>query len=198
MYGLTHRGQYSAGSSPGDPTYDSLPDDRKALVDRARALWAEQDQAQPGNIVQSIADQTPAGAIARDPELLMKDKGWLAGNQDLYLRNEASSITAFDMRTADEVRRGVAPVGWTPGRGIAHNVASPTSRRSRPSPGSSTSATARCSTRQTRSRSARSARSRRSASAACRSSPVLTTSARSSAAWRPADPRWASRPSRRH
>lgn len=119
--GIKNRAMVGGSSS----SWENISADRKEVIRQAQEEYNAQPEAQPGAVVSAIVGQTPAGAIAENPDLLLKDKGWLASSEGVYLRNEAASIVAFDMRTLDEVKRGVNPVGWTPGRGIAHYVAAP-------------------------------------------------------------------------
>lgn len=146
MAGLTHKGLYTTNTSA---SWDDMTDDQKAKIKAAQDAYAKiaPDAAALGS---QIAAQTPLGQIAKNPALLTQDSGWLAQNQAVVTGTtdpttgkplvnpttgkpyevqsegtDKASLKAYDMRTADEIARGVAPVGWTPGRGVAHNVAAP-------------------------------------------------------------------------
>jgi len=113
-----------SGNAPVGLSYDTLPDERKAIVDQARAAWTKQ-AGSVGDYLSTIKDQTPAGVIGNDPTLLTNDKGLLASNPNVAAKTENASVTTYDMRTPEEVAKGIQPIGWTPGRGVAGLYYSP-------------------------------------------------------------------------
>jgi hypothetical protein len=120
MAGLQLGGQQEQAA-----TYDSLPVEKKRLIDEVRKQYDALPEAQPMAQAKAISDQTALGQIAKDPSLLTNDSGILATNPKVWSATEQASLAAYDMRTVDEIARGVKPIGWTPGRGIAHVVAEP-------------------------------------------------------------------------
>lgn len=106
-------------------TFESLTPDRQKIVDQAaKDLYTFSQQQGGTNTVAGIggavARQTAAGQIVQDPSLLTNDTGVLASNPQVEERKLAESLKINDMRTPEEIARGVKPVGWTPGRAIAH------------------------------------------------------------------------------
>jgi hypothetical protein len=78
---------------------------------RAKMLAGESVGAQAYG--QTILGNTTVSEIAAD-------KGsWLPPTAAIQ-KSEQRAIEAYDIRTAQEVARGVEPLGWTPGRGLAH------------------------------------------------------------------------------
>lgn len=97
-------GSVTAGDTPGTEATGDL---------RARMLQGESVGMQAGK-------QTTGGQAIANPDLITKDRGSWLPSPEITAKVEAESVKAFDIRTADEVARGVEPMGWTPGRGIAH------------------------------------------------------------------------------
>lgn len=50
----------------------------------------------------------------------MVDHGGIFVPSEVQTEAVANAIKAYDIRTPEEIKNGVAPVAWTPGRGIAH------------------------------------------------------------------------------
>lgn len=121
-HGATHQSETTTGSSL---TADQIPADRMALIEKARHEYQTGSAPSVPEFLSAVAKQTPVGAIAENPSLLTQDSGLLASSPKVMANTDAASLTAFDLRTAEEVRKGIQPIGWTPGRGIAHLAYSP-------------------------------------------------------------------------
>jgi len=148
--GLLGAGMLNRGMVGGSSTsWDNIPDDRMALIKQVQDEWAKQAPS-GADIASTVFNQTAAGQIQQNPALLHEDSGWLASNPAVTTGTtdpttgkplinpatgkpwtgsnqgtEKASLAAYDMRTPDEIARGIQPVGWTPGRGIAHLAWSP-------------------------------------------------------------------------
>lgn len=101
------------------------PDKQKAIEDAKRAYLAYMPQDAVER-VGSVWRQTDLGQVAADSSLMFdKDKGGTGflPNPVAAQKAEEVAIHAYDIRRADEIKRGVAPTAWTLGRGIAHETA---------------------------------------------------------------------------
>jgi len=106
--------------------FDQFASDRRDLMQKAKDEWNAMERSSAGAGLSSIAMQTDLGQTVADPSLMFdKDKGGTGflPNPVAAQKAEEVAIRAYDIRKADEIKRGVAPTAWTLGRGIAHEVA---------------------------------------------------------------------------
>lgn len=98
---------------------EATPEQRDAMT-KAKAEWQANDKSNTGKQVALAVDQIALGQAVQDPSLINSDSGSWLPTQEIEVRKEKAALEARDIRTAEEIARGVEPTAWTPGRGIAH------------------------------------------------------------------------------
>lgn len=121
----------------GSTSFYDLPAESQARIKNFLEDYRKVDTAptQSGDIrANMLAGQSPMGQVVpqtalgqavADPGLISKDSGSWLPSYTIEERKEKAALEAFDIRTVEEMARGVEPTAWTPGRGIAHMFWSP-------------------------------------------------------------------------
>lgn len=142
--------KFDPESIPGGPEELERAKQASAWVDKKMSKYqAEQpnilEQTDAGQVAISATDDKPGNLLWQRPVQGSvydpKTKAWLnpetgkpadwEGNDGLLPSPEAAvqnlwaATKAYDMRTLEEKAKGVLPVAWTPGRGLAHQWYSP-------------------------------------------------------------------------
>lgn len=128
---------------PGITSFNDLPDDQKARIkaflDDYRTVGTNPVGGVPGeestgdararmlageSLGEQIMKQTAGGqafsSVEKYKALIADDSGSWLPSPEIERLKEVESVKAFDIRTAEEIADGVEPLGWTPGRGLAH------------------------------------------------------------------------------
>lgn len=97
----------------------ATPEQRDRMTAAAEE-WRSNDKSNLGKQMALAGKQVAIVQAMQDPDLINKDKGSWLPTQEIESRKEVAALEARDIRTTEEILRGVEPTAWTPGRGLAH------------------------------------------------------------------------------
>jgi hypothetical protein len=108
-----------------DEPFDSADAETRKKMLAAREEYRATDYAKPDVMLGKTVKQTALGQVLTDKnvrETLVNDKGSWLPPEIIEQNKQKVAQDVWDIRTPDEIARGVTPQAWTPGRQLAHVV----------------------------------------------------------------------------